>query len=78
MKKVRFLVILTVIAILMTLLAVPALPTRGREVAAALLSAAQGDPLTLEVADTNHPAMGLYRSLGFAPAAVVETWWDIT
>ena len=60
------------------LLAVAALPSRGREVAAALLSAAQGDPLTLEVADTNHPAMGLYRSLGFAPAAVVETWWDIT
>ena len=60
------------------LLAVAALPSRGREVAAALLSAAQGDPLTLEVADTNHPAMGLYRALGFAPAAVVETWWDIT
>lgn len=60
------------------LLAVAALPRRGREVAAALLAAARGDTLTLEVADTNYPAMKLYRALGFSPAEVVETWWEIT
>ena len=49
----------------------------GREVLSALCQGIKGDIITLEVADTNEPAMGLYTAFGFQKTAELECWYEI-
>ena len=43
----------------------------------ALLQRFPWDRVTLEVASTNHKAITLYKSLGFAEIGVISTWYKI-
>lgn len=57
---------------------VAAVPGGGAETVRALTSVITGDTVRLSVADSNERAMRLYARLGFTPARVLETWWDIS
>ena len=52
-------------------------PGGGTECLRTLLQAFQWDHISLEVASTNHKAITLYKSLGFAENGVISTWYKI-
>lgn len=52
-------------------------PGAGERVLKALLTVADSDRVTLEVASTNTRALQLYKKLGFLPSAEVRSWYQI-
>ena len=52
-------------------------PGGGRDTLLALCSALYSETVSLEVADTNLPAVKLYRSLGFTETGVISCWYKI-
>ena len=52
-------------------------PGCGKETLLALNHALSGEKIIVEVASTNHKALGLYEDLGFVPVAVVSQWYQI-
>ena len=50
-------------------------PGAGERVAHTLMSLAEGQDLTLEVADTNEKAIALYQKLGFIPTGIASQWY---
>lgn len=49
----------------------------GRDVVLALCHALSGEKVSLEVADTNAPAMRLYSGLGFQKTGEIARWYKI-
>lgn len=63
----------------LTLLAVAAVEKgAGKAVMHTLLSLAEGETVTLEVASTNERAIRLYEKLGFVKTAELTRWYDMT
>lgn len=52
-------------------------PGAGQDVAAALCTVLTGEQVTLEVAQTNIPAMKLYSRMGFYPVAEQGRWYRV-
>jgi GNAT superfamily N-acetyltransferase len=50
-------------------------PGAGERVAHTLMSLIEGADMTLEVADRNRKAMGLYQKLGFVATGIVSKWY---
>lgn len=50
-------------------------PGAGERVAHTLMSLIEGADMTLEVADRNQKALGLYRKLGFVTTGIVSKWY---
>lgn len=47
----------------------------GERIVHTLMSLVEGEPMTLEVADTNEKAISLYRRLGFLPTGIASQWY---
>lgn len=52
-------------------------PGAGTVVAHTLLSVCPGEPISLEVASTNLPAIRLYEALGLLPVREISRWYRI-
>lgn len=50
-------------------------PGAGERVMHTLMSLIEGEPMTLEVADSNEKAVSLYRRLGFLPTGIASQWY---
>ena len=52
-------------------------PGKGERVLRTLLPLADSDRVTLDVASTNHRALGLYERMGFVPVGEKSRWYQI-
>ena len=52
-------------------------PGAGERVLKTLLTLADSDRVTLDVASTNHRALGLYERMGFVPVEEKSRWYQI-